>query len=75
MDVEQYHFAQRDAVSSLHEKLIKKEQVVRGCLTLSGLWIGITIILGTRGHSVRRGCQGKERRVQDQDESTEVSQE
>jgi len=33
MDVEQHHFAQKDAVSSLHERLTKKEKIV--CLDTS----------------------------------------
>lgn len=28
MDVEQYHFLQRDVVSSLHERLKKEEKIV-----------------------------------------------
>jgi len=41
-------------------------------LSITGLVL--TISIGRRGHPVRRGCEGKERRVQVQDESTEVPQ-
>ena len=29
IDIEQYHLAQKDVVSSLHERLTKKEKIVR----------------------------------------------
>ena len=32
MDVEQYHFLQKDAVSSLHERLTKGDKIVCGLL-------------------------------------------
>jgi hypothetical protein len=74
MDVEQYHLMQKGVVSSLHEKLTKGEKIVRHSLHIN-FRIGGMTALGKRCRSVRRGCQGKERRVQDQDESTEVPQE
>ena len=75
MDVEQYHFLQRDAVSSFHERLSKGDKIVCDLLDTLEIWIGLTITLGTCSHPVRRRCKGKERRIQCQDESTEVPQE
>ena len=37
IDVEQYNYMQKDVVSSLHERLTKKEKIVRGFFAISGL--------------------------------------
>jgi len=39
MDVEQYHFLQKDVLSSLHEKLTKGEEIVCGACMVSDLRI------------------------------------
>ena len=38
MDIEQHHFAQKDVVSSLHERLTKKEKIVRHDTSQSLNW-------------------------------------
>jgi len=67
MDVEQYHFAQKDLVSSLHERLTKKEKIVRLDTSRSLNWgngrVRKTWLLCSKRVSKERRKSTKPRRV------------
>ena len=73
IDVEQYHYLQRDVVSSFHARLTKGEKIVRYPRAYIPRF-SVMIAPGKSGYPVRRRFQGKEGKLQGQDESTEVPQ-